>query len=77
MKDSPAITIRTLAEEIMLAYEVVQFNLVSPTTKEVFAVKDAVVVPEFMDDERALPHKINTANLKYFFKELKFQPYLK
>ena len=42
-----------------------QFNLESLTTKEVFAVKDAVVVPEFIDNEHVLLHKINTANLEH------------
>ena len=66
IKDSNAITIRTLAEETTPASGVVQFNLESLTTKEIFAVNDAIVVPGFMDDERVLPHKINTANLKQF-----------
>ena len=63
MKDSPAITIRTLAEETTPACRVVQFNLESLTTKEVFAVKYAVVISGFIIDECVLPHKINTANL--------------
>ena len=66
MKDSNAITIRTIAEETTPASGVVQFNLQSFTTKEIFTVNDAVVVPGFMDDERVLPHKINTANLEHF-----------
>ena len=66
MKDSLAIMINMLVEETMPATEVVQFNLESLTTKEVFAIKDAVVVPKFMDDEHVLPHKINTANLEHF-----------
>ena len=43
-KDSNAITIRTLAEETTLASGVVEFNLGSLTTKEIFTVNDAVVV---------------------------------
>ena len=70
MKDSNGITIRTLGEETMPASGVVQFNLEPLTTKEIFTVNDAVVVPGFMDDERVLPHKINTANLEHF-KEVK------
>ena len=66
MKDNNAITIRTLAEETTPASGLVQFNLESLTTKEIFTVNDAVVVPGFMDDERVLPHKINTANLEHF-----------
>ena len=52
MKDSPAITIRTLAEE-----NTPQFNLESVTTKEVFVIKDVVVVPRFMDNEHVIPYK--------------------
>ena len=66
MEDSNAITIRTLAEETTPASGVVQFNLESLTTKEIFTVNDAVIVPGFMDDECVLPHKINTANLEHF-----------
>ena len=42
MKDRPAITICTSAEETTPASGVVQLNLESLTTKEVFAVNDAV-----------------------------------
>ena len=66
LKDSPAITICRLTEESTPASGVVQFNLESLTTKKLFAVKDAVVVPGFIDDERVLPHDINTANLEHF-----------
>ena len=55
MKDSPAITIRTLEEETTPACRVVQFNLESLTTKEVFAVKYAVVISGFIIDECVLP----------------------
>ena len=48
-KDSNAITILTLAEETTPASGVVEFNLESLTTKEIFTVNDAVVVP---DDDR-------------------------
>ena len=65
-KDSNAITIHTLEEETTRASGVVQFKLESLTTKEIFTVNDAVVVPRFMNDERVLPHKINTANLEHF-----------
>ena len=40
MKDSPAITIRTLAEETTPSSGLVQFNLESLTTKEVFVGPD-------------------------------------
>ena len=49
MNNSNAITSRKLAEETTPANGVVQFNLESLTTKEVFTVNDAVVVPGFMD----------------------------
>ena len=48
-KDSNAITILTLAEETTPASGVVEFNLESLTTKEIFTVNDVVVVP---DDDR-------------------------
>ena len=66
MKDSHTIAICMLAEETMPSTEVVQFNLESLTNKEIFVVKDIVVVPGFMDDEYVFSHKIDTANLKNF-----------
>ena len=66
MKNCPAITSRTSAEETTPSSGVVRFNLEPLTTKEVCAVKDEVVVPGFMDNERVLTHTINTENLEHF-----------
>ena len=43
-----------------------KFNLESLSSGENFAIKDALVVPEFVDNEDTLPLCINASDLKHF-----------
>ena len=38
----------------------------SLSNKETFAIKNPVVVPDFIDDESVLPHTVNTQKLRHF-----------
>ena len=43
-----------------------EFILQSPSTNEKFKIKNGLVLPEFTDDERTLPHSVNVKNLDHF-----------
>ena len=61
-----AVTIRTLADQTTKSGGLAEFILQSLTTNEKFENKKALVVPEFTDDERTLPHAVNVKNLDHF-----------
>ena len=42
------------------------FEIESLSNKETFAIKNALVVPDFIDDENVLPHAVNTQKLRHF-----------
>ena len=65
-KTDHAITIRTLAEQTMRSGGLTNFEIKSLSNKETFAIKNALVVPDFIDDENVLPHAVNTQKLKHF-----------
>ena len=60
------LTIRTLADQITVSKGLVTFTLQSLTSNEYFDVEDVLVVPEFMEDEGALPHSIDVKHMKHF-----------
>ena len=60
------IMIRTLADQSTSSIGLAAFTLQSLSSNEYFKIKNAVVVPRFMDDESALPHSVNVKNLKHF-----------
>ena len=60
------IRIRTLAEQTSKSSGCTSFKLQSLATDEVFAVNNALVVPNFEEDEKTLPHAVNVKNLKHF-----------
>ena len=59
-KTDHAITIRTLAEQTMHSGGLTNFEIESLSNKETFAIKNALVVPDFINDENVLPHAVNT-----------------
>ena len=61
-----ALNIRTFAKQTTKSARFTKFKLQSLTTNEVFEIKDALVVLNFMDDEGALPHLVNARNLNHF-----------
>ena len=65
-KTDHAITIRTLAEQTMRSGGLTNFEIESLSNKETFALKNALVVPDFIDDENVLPHTVNTQKLRHF-----------
>ena len=42
------------------------FEIESLSNKETFAIKNALVVLDFIDDENVLPHAVNTQKLRHF-----------
>ena len=60
------LNIRTLAEQTTKSAGFTELKLQSRTTNEVFEIKNALVVSNFMDDEGALPHSVNVRNLNHF-----------
>ena len=65
-KTDHAITIHILAEQTMRSGGLTNFEIESLSNKETFAIKNALVVPDFIDDENVLLHAANTQKLKRF-----------
>ena len=61
-----AISICTLAEQTMRSGGITNFEIESLFNKEIFAVQNALVVPNFIDDENVLHHAVNTQKFKHF-----------
>ena len=59
-------SIRTFGEGTMSCKGLTNFNLESLSSGENFAIKDALVVPEFVDNEDTLPHRVDTSDLMHF-----------
>ena len=53
-KTNHAITIRILAEQTMRSGGLTNFEIESLSNKETFAIKNALVVPNFIDDKNVL-----------------------
>ena len=60
------VKIRTLMEQTSKSSDCTSFKLQSLATDKVFAVNNALVVPDFKEDEKILPHAVNVKNLKHF-----------
>ena len=69
-----AITICNLAEQIRRSGGLAIFEIESLSNKETFAIQNALVVPDFVDDENVLPNAVNTQKLTHF-KGAKFPHY--
>ena len=62
----PSVTIKTLSDHTAITEGRTDFSLESLYTGEEFSVKNALVVPNFTDDESVLPHSVNMAGLDNF-----------
>ena len=62
----PIVTIKTLSDQTAITEGRTDFNLESLSTGEDFSVKNALVVPNFSDDESVLPHSVDVAGLDNF-----------
>ena len=65
IKTDHAKTIRTLADQTMHSGGFTNFEIKSLSNKETLAIKNALVVPDFVD-ENVLPHAINTQKIRHF-----------
>ena len=62
----PSVTIKTLSDHTAITEGRTDFSLESLYTGEEFSVKNALVVPNFTDDESVLPHSVDVAGLDNF-----------
>ena len=62
----PTVTIKTLSDQTAITEGRTDFSLESLSTGEEFSVKNALVVPNFSDDESVLPQSIDIAGLDKF-----------
>ena len=62
-KTNHTITIRTSAEQTMRSGGLTNFEIESLSNKETFAIKNALLIPDFIDDENVLLHDANTLKL--------------
>ena len=60
------ITIRTLGPQTSSSGGLTDFTLQSLSTDETFQMKNALIWPEFADDEDTLPHSVNVEKLEHF-----------
>ena len=65
-KTDHAKTIRTFAKQTMRSDGLTNFKIESLSNKETFAIKNALVVPDFIDDENVRPRAVNTQKLRHF-----------
>ena len=62
----PTVTIKTLSDQTAITAGRIDFSLESLSTGKEFSVKNALVVPNFSDDESVLPHSVDIAGLDNF-----------
>ena len=55
-----------LAKQTLDSGGCTNFNLKSLSTGKIFAVKNALVVPNFEDEQKILPHAVDVQNLEHF-----------
>ena len=60
------VKIRTLSDETVDCKDRTAFKLKSLHTGEKFAIKNALVVLQFSDDDSTLPHSVDVTELKHF-----------
>ena len=61
-----SVTIKTLSDQTAITTGRTNFSLKSLTSGEDFFVKDALIVPNFCDDESVLPHSVDLSGLENF-----------
>ena len=66
IKTDHSVTLRTLADKTVPIEGRANFNLESLSTGEQFKINNALVVPQFSDDENILPHAVDVSGLEYF-----------
>ena len=62
----PTVTIKTLSDQTAITEGRTDFSLESLATGKRFCVKNALVVPDFSDDESVLPHSVDVSGLENF-----------
>ena len=62
----PNVKIRTLSDETVDCKGRTAFKLESLYTGEKFVIENALVVPQFSDDDSTLPHSVDVTELKHF-----------
>ena len=62
----PNVKIRTLSDETVDCKGRTAFKLESLHTGEKFVIENALVVPQFSDDDSTLPHSVDVTELKHF-----------
>ena len=62
----PSVTIRTLADKTVPIEGRTNFKLQSLYKGKEFYIKDALVVPQFLNDAHTLPHAVDTSMLEHF-----------
>ena len=60
------VTIRTLADQTTKSGGLTEFKLQSFSDNAEYPINDALVVPDFTEEERCLPHAVKVAHLKHF-----------
>ena len=62
----PTVTIKTLSDQTAITEGRTDFSLESLYTGDEFSFKNALIVPNFTDDESILPHSVDVAGLDNF-----------
>ena len=62
----PNVKIRTISDETVDCKGRTAFKLESLHTGEKFVIENALVVPQFSDDDSTLPHSVDVTELKHF-----------
>ena len=65
-KTDHAVATRTLPEQTMRSDGFTNFEIELLSNKETFAIKNALAVLDFVNDENVLPHAVNTQKLAHF-----------
>ena len=63
---SQKVEIRSVAEQNTSCAGVTNFNMQSLTTNKTYVIQDALVVPDFVEEENVLLHSINVSKLNHF-----------
>ena len=66
IKTDHSVTLRTLADKTVPIQGRANFNLESLSTGEQFKIDNALVVPQFSDDENILPHAVDVSGPEHF-----------
>ena len=66
VESSCGVAIRTQAEQPTNSEGFTEFAIQSLVNNENFAIKNALIIPEFTDEESTLSHAVNVARLEHF-----------